>query len=105
MRERFRTSRGSEPGDLATGCFSRDAPELLQLLDGSTELIAVTIADAVHCMRLRTDVPVGVLPHSPGGPGRRNVSRRGAVLGHPQKTLREHGVRGLAAELLFDERT
>ncbi len=48
MREPFRTSRGNERGDLATGCFSGYAPELLQLLDSSIELIAIAIADAVH---------------------------------------------------------
>src|SRR6266849_3705455 len=104
MQVRCTTARGSD-NDLSPGCFSGNAPELLQLLDSSIELIAIAIADAVHCMRLRTNVAVGVLPHGPGRPGRRDVGRRRAVLRDPQKTLREHGLRGLAAEFLFDEGT
>src|SRR5215831_19402088 len=53
--------------------------------------VAVACTDSIDSMRLRSHTPIGVLPHRPFGPARRDDRRR-TILCEPEPAIFENGI-------------
>src|SRR6185503_1642000 len=75
------------------------APELIECIDVTVELVAVAVADSADAVRLRPEVAVGVLPEGPGGPvGRYHGGT--AILREPEEALSQDRIL-LTSKLVF----
>src|SRR6185437_5860228 len=57
----------------------------------SSVILAIARPDSIHAVRFRTNTAIGILPHRPGAPARRDHRGR-AVLGEPEPAIFQDGI-------------